>query len=564
MSLFEWTRVEATTRAIGLSDGLEARIADGLWMLARQWQVGEFHGDDAAQPAAVRTTFRSVAADLPAGTPLEAVVESMHEPDSGAAGLYAAARGARRLIWLLRRAGLDDAVVALVDAFPLGLPTSLVAVAPLGTATARLLARRGFDAVAVAAAAPARIAAAMSDVASPERALAVIDEWSDWLRARSGPQQNPAWDDEHLEYSLRASAPTNAGPIALKAPEHTGGHLDWYSFDVVSQPASTARTPAAVPPRRPARRQPDRSVGALPTPVRYHGMPAARWWEFEDRRVHFGGIEAGPGDLSRLLVAEFATSYSDDWFVVPVRLSVGSLTEVMTVRVVDNFGGRSHIASTAMHDAVQSGGQRPWRLFELTGDEVSDGHPSPWLFMAPSVTGDIAGPVLERVSLARDEGANLVWGIEKLVEGPAGRSVERADAWHSSHPDPPPDAAAANPAADPPWPYRLEAPAPPWWIPFVAERVRADLPDVRLRRARMQSWQLLRGGQVGPQSELLDARRPRWVYEEEVPASGVLIERRWRFARWHDGSFHLWLERTKRPRRGERSSGVRWDLIDAP
>jgi hypothetical protein len=564
MSLFNWTRIEATTRTVGLSGGLEARIADPLWMLARQWQVGEFHGDDAAQPAAVRTTFRSVAVDLPTGAPLEEMVESVHEPDSGAAGLYAAARGGRRLMWLLRSAGLGDAVAALVDAFPLRLPTSLVAVAPHGTTTAMLLARHGLDAVAVAAASSATLVAAMSEVASSREALAVIDAWSDWFRARAGPPENASWNAERLEYSFDASAPTNAGPVALTAPEHTGGRLDWHSFDVVSQPGSTVRSPvpAPFPSTGPEPLQPSRSVGAVPTPVRYHGMPAGRWWEFEDRRVNFGGIEAGPADLSRLLVAEFATSYSDDWFVVPVRLKVGSLTEVMAVRVVDNFGDRSDIASTATGDVAQFGTERPWRLFELTGDEVSDDHPSPWLFMPPTVAGDVAGPVLERVSLARDEGANLVWGIEKLVEGPAGRSVARADAWHASHPDPPPTTVAADPRADPPWPYRLEAPAPPWWIPFIPERVRADGPEVRLRRARMQSWETLGGGQAGPQSELLDSRRPCWLYEEEVPASGVLMERRWRFARWHDGSYHLWLERSKRPGRGERSSGVRWDLID--
>src|SRR6266540_4868618 len=54
-----WDRIEAIARSTGLTGGLEARVANPLWLLARQWQVGEFHGDDAAQPAVVRITGRS-------------------------------------------------------------------------------------------------------------------------------------------------------------------------------------------------------------------------------------------------------------------------------------------------------------------------------------------------------------------------------------------------------------------------------------------------------------------------------------------------------------------------
>ena len=47
-----WTRLEPLPHSAELD--LEARIADPLWMLARQWQVGEFRGEDAASPVYVR------------------------------------------------------------------------------------------------------------------------------------------------------------------------------------------------------------------------------------------------------------------------------------------------------------------------------------------------------------------------------------------------------------------------------------------------------------------------------------------------------------------------------
>jgi hypothetical protein len=61
---------------------------------------------------------------------------------------------------------------------------------------------------------------------------------------------------------------------------------------------------------------------------------------------------------------------------------------------------------------------------------------------------------------------------------------------------------------------------------------------------------------------LLRPDRPLAIREEEVVPSGVTLERRWQYARWHDGTAHVWLQHRKRPGRGERSSGIRWDVID--
>jgi hypothetical protein len=201
----------------------------------------------------------------------------------------------------------------------------------------------------------------------------------------------------------------------------------------------------------------------MPTPVRYSGMPASRWWEFEDEEINLGDIDAGPADLARLLVAEFATAYGDDWFVIPVKVPVGTLTEIGQLEVFDTFGGRHVLRSTAFHDSA-SGTVRAWRFGELTGDRVDASHPSPWLLVAPTVVGGANGPALEQVLLARDEGANLAWAIEKAVEGPLGRPVERLAPGRrpirsaETQPAPAPGAPRSYEAQW--WRYRLEAPAP--------------------------------------------------------------------------------------------------------
>ena len=429
---------------------------------------------------------------------------------------------------------------------------------------AALFARWGIDSAALASVSPDALEQALlKKLTSTEtsRAAAIIKKWKTWYRQRDGETRDLAWNDERLEYtfSMRTGDGTAKSPVTVKldAPEHNGGHLDWYTFDVESTTQGKAK------------RQ-ERTHTALPTPIRYSGMPASRWWQFEDGTVNFGDIEAGPADLARLLIAEFAIVYRGDWFVVPLTVPVGSLSQIVHIEVIDNFGGRGRIRSTAANDAKRTDGTRVWRLFELTGDEISKEHPSPWLLVAPTLAGAVNGPILERVLLTRDEGANLVWAVEGLVEGLLGRAVDRAEAWYAAQP------VKQRPAQTEPsesartydaqwWRYQLESSAPPWWIPFLPERIRPDNDQVRLRRARMHAWELFTGagvkGQLGPQGLFLDPRRPRWLNEEEVPRSGVRIERRWQFGRWHDGSYHVWLQRRKLAGRGERSSGLRWDVL---
>jgi hypothetical protein len=563
-------------RTVELTGGLEARVADPLWMLSRQWQVGEFRGDDAAQPAAVRilghsvplATFRARDEDpvrpFPTGVPLEALAEGGPPPDFGSGGLHASARAGRRLARMLRDRGLGGAVDALRSDYGLTRPDPPVAGGP-GSAAVALLVRWGLDGARLAGASDAEIAASLAASVSKQaaaRAATVITEWRAWYGHQGGNAVADTWEDERLEYSFTVGARGPGGEVVLRAPEHTGQHLDWYTFDLeAGEEAGHGLGAAKLPPR---------TISGVPTPVRYAGMPASRWWEFEDGEVHFGDLEAGPADLARLLLAEFATSYGADWFVLPVTVPVGTLTELRDLSVVDTFGGNTPVPSVALTDRDRWGETRAWRLFELAGDSVGPSHPSPWLLVAPSLASSMEGPALERVVFARDEAANLAWGIERLIEGPLGRAVDRADTgngWHASAPASR-DADGPGPAMlgtdeDWWWRYRLEATAPPWWIPLVAERVepRVDA-EVRLRRARMQDWALLDGEQAGPMSTVLDPRRPRWLYEEEVPRGGVDVSSAWQLGRWHDGSVHLWLQRRKRPGRGERSSGVRWDLLD--
>ena len=49
-SITTWTRLEPLPREGSMARSLQAQVRDPLWFLTRQWQMGEFLGDDAGSP----------------------------------------------------------------------------------------------------------------------------------------------------------------------------------------------------------------------------------------------------------------------------------------------------------------------------------------------------------------------------------------------------------------------------------------------------------------------------------------------------------------------------------
>src|SRR5215211_6448068 len=73
---YMWSRLEGRPRADNFDRALRAEVRDALWMLARQWQMGEFQGDDAGSPVLARACIDVTTIDrFQAGQgPVEALV----------------------------------------------------------------------------------------------------------------------------------------------------------------------------------------------------------------------------------------------------------------------------------------------------------------------------------------------------------------------------------------------------------------------------------------------------------------------------------------------------------
>ena len=599
-----WNRLEGRPRSDDLARTLRAEVRDPLWTLARQWQLGEFEGEDAGMPIRARLLAQSSAlsavslggsppAPHDATQPLEAHVER-HAVE---ADLMMALHIGRR--WLGALGTLFGVADPMLDSFrsvyaikPPGKGVNDLAALQLATHRAELQVRRavagkGLNGVALLADLAAAIAqpqkptaawAAKSVVfADAQRdalnalAFEFAGRYADFLFDPSAPATTPtAWLPQQLEHAFSLGvAHADGTETQLIADQYPGGRLDWYAFDAAGRKPLEGDAPAPTPTVK----------SFLPTPLRFAGMPNARWWEFEDRHVGFGLTTAAKTDLVKLLLAEFALVFSNDWFIVPMAAAVGSLIELQGIVVTDNFGFNTLIEPTAKrHDEMALAGQ--WGLWTLTrrGTDGAVGGVDPRLFLAPAIARSLESKPVDEAAFVRDEMANLVWAIETVVPDPlgGGRDARGAgkllrEAIRAAYPEPPPGADALDDVA---LGYTLMGSVPENWIPFVSVQLngqptsRAFLQGAMPRVPRIEPLlgddgnPLLAHNVVLPRGALLarnPVAQPMLINEEEVLRAGAIVKRTFQQARWHGGTTLSWASRQKLNGRGESSSGLAFD-----
>lgn len=594
-SITSWTRIEPRCREADMRTTLAARIFDPLWLLTRQWQMGEFQGEDVGTPVVARVRARAALLSrchlgaIPANTPatgapydprvmpLEVMVERQRARAASAAEPRTLKLRVEAGLHFLRMLELTPPSrnyrAHFVARFILE-PLDPGAPEMADEQTARFvqtMAGRAMDGGRLADTCRAGIKTMVLDpalrivAADREAVEKVAEEWLAWydgLFSEPGAPDADAWMPERMEYAMSVAARMSAAPAdekPLTAAEFYDGHVDWSSFDLdlevnLGTAADSPVTPIV--------------ETTVPAPITFRGAPAPRHWEFEDARIEYGLLPVGPNDMGQLLMIEYAGSYGNDWFVVPLTLPVGSLTTVDSLVVTDTFGVRSllrPIGDRALPNPH-------WRMFQLSyirrpGDAGLPGAEPNLFFLPPSLGRSLEGPALEDVLFMRDEMANVAWAIERSVESAIEQASPRSEsgaeyaAAATSGADDGPPSAASTVAR-----YVLASTVPANWIPLLPVQLGVPPENPVTIVSRLKRGAVLQpdGSRIvhPAAGRVLNKGESLLLFDEEVPREGIHVTRHHQLARWIDGTTWLWVAHRKGVGRGEGASGLVFDRLE--
>ncbi|WP_323026800.1 hypothetical protein [Gelidibacter japonicus] len=597
-SITLWNRLEARPRTDDFDRALKAEVRDPLWMLTKQWQLGEFRGDDAGSPAFAKiqmatTRLTKYQADskqvqtYDEDVPLEAKVEQKKIPfKTGAQDMSLDIRLMMGRHWLKLiktdfPAGLRDEYILL---YKILLPdpddknfASIVAHREAWQQVAAV-AERSMDGYVFYAHLKKGNSASEGTSQLGDVDLDALGEkfikWFEKFFLQPIDDDNNAWLPSRMEYQFAVSAPDEGGEKVMVADEYYHGHLDWYNLDIDPQATALETESDVVLPPDPQNRE---TNSFFPVNISFDGMPHTRWWRFEDSNTNFGDINPDTTDLNKLLFIEFGLIYANDWFLVPFTLPAGSIANVKGLSVTNVFGEKTWVepAGKGLDDAWKR-----WNMYALNTKGKQREPADNSLLILPTVEKILEGKPLEEVLFIRDEVANMVWAIEKKIPLPTGSGKHGGEAAFELHkfyqkilnkeigdgiviPDDIEFKANIR--------YQIMNTVPENWIPFIPVHVDGSSREVQLQRASMP--RILENDAPGnaqkikPRTQLVreglekDPVEAYFIHEEEIPRAGIRAYQTFQRTRWYDGKVVNWFGARKQTGRGEGHSGLAFDQI---
>lgn len=598
-TIMMWNRLECRPRDNNFERALRAEVRDPLWMLTKQWQMGEFRADDAGSPVTAKMHMATThltkyqpddhdAQPFNNEIPLEALVEQ--QQISFFSGKQEIALDIRLLMgrhWLkllskerlehLKSKFIQEYKIPLVS--PILREDSLVCAHPLAWQKFSAASGRMMDGAALyiyltspgSRHAYQNITNIQDEM---DKLVSLETSFINWFRQlfQQPAESNDAWLPQRLEYQFACSAPIGTTEKILTAEEYYHGHLDWYNFSVDQTRVSLGSLEGV---RDDANVQNTITRSFIPNPVQFEGMPNTRWWRFEDGKTNFGTIKPDPTDLNKLLLIEFGLVYANDWFLLPVTVHCGSLCDVKGLTVTNVFGERFWIESSSKG---QDEDPQRWTMYSQNIAGHANVPADTSMLVAPSVPKILESNPMQEINLIRDEVANMVWGIETQISLPSGDAIPGPEAALQVYRHYERIVTEENPSNLQPVvhepvasiQYQLMNSVPENWIPFIPVHVDNNKREIQLQRASMP--RIIRGDtktieKVKPRTSILREglesipSQPYFIYEEEVPRAGVKVSQSFQRTRWFGGKVVTWLGIRKLTGRGEGVSGLAYDLI---
>lgn len=599
------SRIEGRTRNTDPTEAMRLRVHDPLWMLARQWQMGEFRGNNTGTAMSVRCVVRY---EDCSSDPIEPFAERVYPRIDQFAKIESAVyfldllrnssdNGARLVKQLrpelIRRYSIDwgefDKMLALPDAVTteqeLKLNKHL-------QNYARAYRGKIFDGEKL-----------YHDLAQDghllDGSLAMLEsKYLSWFDQKYFGAQSARghWKDADLCYSVE----TTVAGTPYTGDRYQGGRLSWYTFDCTQ---SQLRNQQNINPEQ---------VLSLPSPATFAAAPNKRLWQMEDRKVFMGNSVEEPSEANSV-VMRYTTMYSNDWMLFPLRTEIGKYISVDQIDVIDTFGER-HIISgkdrAGCKDVERYKHHEPWQMFvnSTVGQEKTQIN---GFYFAQQLAATIEGKPIEEIKILRDEIANMVWGVETIVSDDCGGTLDANlyatqlqniinERNKAGEPEQLPDTivfgqgkspelekAPGNNAPQAKFSYSLQSSVPFNWIPFIPQRLDTEESkkspffmggrEIILRRGKMPCY-IFNGEKfelnaVRPKSTIMRPsvdhdkkgnvvkESPMVIHEEAVQATGIRLTKNYQRARWIGGKTYQWLGIYKRQAKTDATSGLIFDEL---
>lgn len=600
-TITSWNRIEGRPRTENFERALKAEVRDALWMISKQWQTGEFLGEDAASAILAKVHIKTTSLNkYQSGDglvdsfkdnelPLEAKVEHQEIPfqiGSQEISLDLRMLIGRHWLKLLKRHNLlaiQNLKDEYVKEYEFTLPNPAVKddihicahieVWQQFAAAAEANILNGYKLYTDFKLSNDQVSTATLDPSERDELNKLREKlilWFEQLFYQPIEQDNQAWKPSSLEYQFACSAPKDTKEQVFIADEYYHGHLDWYNLDIHDKKTelpSLTVDPLETPVEK------SFTLSFLPTPITFPGMPHSRWWALEDWKTDLGKIKPSTTDINQLMLLDFGLNYANDWLLFPFTLPVASIANIEGLMVTNSFGEKIWV------EAAGKGADEDWdrwSMFNLNVRGDLDVPADLSLLLLPSSAKVLEGKPLEEVYLLRDEIANMVWGVETLIPLASGKSKRGKEvalelgAKYEQFITYIPEPLAID--QDAKIRYQIINSVPENWIPFIPVHMDSNQREVQLQRAAMP--RIFEGTDASIPPQKIEPRtpilregldnvipEPYFIHEEEIPRMGIKVHRSFQRTRWYNGKVVTWVGFRKQVGRGEGHSGLAFDQI---
>ncbi|MBA5793515.1 hypothetical protein H1R17_09565 [Flavobacterium sp. xlx-214] len=587
--IISYLRVEPRTVTKDLKPTIKAAVHDAVWILTQQFRVGEFLAEDAGSPMKARIQTQSNKLNrfqsrygevelLNDEVPLEAKIERLPlKEDLGTRLEFGR-------IWIklaskIYADDLNEILLLTLENFQI----DAVGDDParnsnlMGMRIRNLVTRRAVDGIRLYKYFKTGGFASDFLPSFPQMDDQMVHflKWVENTYFLPETTKQNSWSEEVLEYQCSVSAPLNlnqeSNQNVFSADRYKRGDLDWYSFDLESDPSFKLKEEGIEIDDSRALLEPE-TYSYIPTNIEFKGMPKNKWWEFEDRNTDFSKMLTQQGDISKMVVMEFGLIYSNDWFIIPHSIPDSSVTAINGLVVTDVFGRNFSINRAGTNKEQE---WYRWDMYNISKKQSEVRETFGKLVSIPRIKNRMESEPIEKVMFLRDEMANMIWGVEEVVPDELFRGMDGKNTYLQLLAylnDTLPQAVTspeyiANSALHR---FRLSNSVPENWIPFITTKQKID--DHQRRDVLVQRGAMLRyvddnytNEVIRPRTDILSIgvteNQPYFINEEIVGRSGFVITSNFQRARWYDGKVFTWLGRTVKGGRGEGNSGLKFDIL---